>query len=244
MFLLSIGARIRTCHMSVSCCLLLLLPLLVLASTTLVEAKKEPWRTELRQRLDSTYTLTKLSSLGTDRIARPGTVLVTQTRGLSADPTSTVTTLPNEIRDGVIKQAGVFGKKKTRTLDVGERLYVTDLAVRQNMVALDLVTCDTFEVTEAGSTEQTRYKVRLYFMFDDLPTAEFEAIKSAIDGIAMPEDQAQAAQTKTIELGQSPEQVQSILGNPEKIIKLGEETVYMYADLKVIFIDGKVADVE
>ena len=47
-----------------------------------------------------------------------------------------------------------------------------------------------------------------------------------------------------IEIGQNPEQVKSILGAPEKIISLEDRIVYIYNDLKVVFIDSKVSDVE
>lgn len=49
---------------------------------------------------------------------------------------------------------------------------------------------------------------------------------------------------KKVELGQTAEQVEATLGKPEKIINLGPKTVYVYKDLKIIFMDGKVTDVQ
>jgi hypothetical protein len=47
-----------------------------------------------------------------------------------------------------------------------------------------------------------------------------------------------------VELGQTIAQVEAILGKPQKIMKLGPKTIYIYPDLKVVFINGEVADVQ
>jgi hypothetical protein len=53
-----------------------------------------------------------------------------------------------------------------------------------------------------------------------------------------------SAQPATITLGQTPDQVVSILGNPLQIIKLGTKEIYRYKDIKVTFVSGKVSDVQ
>jgi hypothetical protein len=50
--------------------------------------------------------------------------------------------------------------------------------------------------------------------------------------------------TSTIRLGQTLEEVTAILGPPEKQILLGAKTIFVYRDVKVVFVEGKVADVE
>ena len=49
---------------------------------------------------------------------------------------------------------------------------------------------------------------------------------------------------KTVELGFTEKQVIDTLGQPEKILKLGSKTIYVYKDIKVSFIDGRVADLQ
>jgi hypothetical protein len=56
--------------------------------------------------------------------------------------------------------------------------------------------------------------------------------------------QAPAAATKTIALGQTMDEVVGILGPPQKKVNLGTKEIYFYPDMKVIFISGKVADVQ
>ncbi len=58
-----------------------------------------------------------------------------------------------------------------------------------------------------------------------------------------PADAPQAAPTTT-SLGQTTDQVISDMGQPVKIVKLGTKQIYYYKDLKVIFVNGKVTDVQ
>jgi len=60
-----------------------------------------------------------------------------------------------------------------------------------------------------------------------------------------PATQQQAqAEPQTIQLGQSTDQVLAALGKPEKIVNLGRKQIYVYKDLKVTLLDGKVSDVQ
>jgi hypothetical protein len=51
------------------------------------------------------------------------------------------------------------------------------------------------------------------------------------------------APPRTIRLGQTPGEVMAILGQPQKIANLETKMIYVYPDLKVTFVDGKVSDV-
>ncbi|MGB8438302.1 MAG: hypothetical protein WA603_04375 [Candidatus Acidiferrales bacterium] len=55
---------------------------------------------------------------------------------------------------------------------------------------------------------------------------------------------APPAPPATVEIGQTPDQVTAILGQPEKIINLGAKQIYVYKDLKVTFVKGKVTDAQ
>jgi hypothetical protein len=53
-----------------------------------------------------------------------------------------------------------------------------------------------------------------------------------------------AAEPQTIEKGQTPDQVEAAMGKPDKIVNLGSKQIYVYKDLKVTFLNGKVSDVQ
>src|ERR1700685_2593343 len=58
------------------------------------------------------------------------------------------------------------------------------------------------------------------------------------------QDQQAAAEPQTIEKGMSPDQVTTALGKPDKIVNLGTKQLYIYKDMKVTFVNGKVSDVQ
>jgi len=49
-------------------------------------------------------------------------------------------------------------------------------------------------------------------------------------------------QTRTIQLGQSTDEVTNALGRPDKVVNLGRKQIYVYKDLKGTFVKGEVAD--
>jgi len=59
-----------------------------------------------------------------------------------------------------------------------------------------------------------------------------------------PPADAPVAPPKSIAIGQTKDQVVASFGQPERIVKLGSKEIYSYKDLKVIFVGGKVTDVQ
>ncbi|MGH9843924.1 MAG: hypothetical protein ACREEM_34750 [Blastocatellia bacterium] len=210
------------------------------------QARHNDWKDALKEQLESAYTLTK-TGIDRLRITSPGIILVIRKDGISGDLSSDMTFLMNKVQEGRISQAGGFSavmqdKKTSRVFKPGERVYVFDIKVKDDEVWLFTLSCDTFEVNVKGSTQQKRYKALLNFQFPKgfLATTEFAQVKEAIDSVLTIEQVG----PKSIALGQTPEQVTATMGKPEKIINLGAKTVYVYKDLKVIFVDGRVADVQ
>ena len=64
--------------------------------------------------------------------------------------------------------------------------------------------------------------------------AEQQAVDQGSDAGAPP----------TLSLGLSIDEVRAIQGEPEKIVDLGSKRIYVYKDLKITFIDGKVSDIQ
>ncbi len=56
--------------------------------------------------------------------------------------------------------------------------------------------------------------------------------------------QAPPPEPQQIEKGQTPDQVKAAIGTPDKIVNLGTKQIYVYKDIKVTFINGKVSDVQ
>jgi len=58
------------------------------------------------------------------------------------------------------------------------------------------------------------------------------------------DQQQQQAEPQTVEVGMTPDQVTAALGKPDKIVKLTTKQIYIYKDMKVTFVGGKVSDVQ
>ena len=61
---------------------------------------------------------------------------------------------------------------------------------------------------------------------------------------AAPAAPAPAAPPAEIAVGQTVEQVTAAMGNPKQIVKVGTKQIYVYPDLKITFVNGKVSDVQ
>jgi hypothetical protein len=58
------------------------------------------------------------------------------------------------------------------------------------------------------------------------------------------QQQQQQQEPQSIEKGQTPDQVVAAIGQPDKKINLGAKQIYVYKDIKVTFVNGKVSDVQ
>lgn len=58
------------------------------------------------------------------------------------------------------------------------------------------------------------------------------------------QQEAPGPEPRQIERGQTPGQVKAVLGQPDKIVNFGSKQIFIYKDLKVTFLNGKVSDVQ
>jgi len=211
---------------------------------------KGDWKKTLEEGLQTAYKMAKASRWDRNNVTEPGTIFVMQKEGLVAGPADDVGIPEASVKDGVPKQKGGLGgllrKTTTRTLNKGERVYLIGIDVQDDLVKMTMLTCDMSAVQAEGSTKQTRYRGAALFEFGKptLSAMDLETAKKAIEVVLLPEDKATATSTKTIALGMTMVEVEAILGKPENIINLGSKVTYVYKNMKIIFVDGKVADVQ
>jgi hypothetical protein len=74
--------------------------------------------------------------------------------------------------------------------------------------------------------------------------AESEAVANVTSTPAADGASSTSGSSTTIAIGQSIDAVTAKMGNPTRIIDLGAKKIYTYPDMKVIFLNGKVSDVE
>ena len=168
----------------------------------------------------------------------------------SADLATDATFFTSRVRNGEVSErggaSGFFSKDSTKRLDAGERVFITDIDVKDDRIRVGMLTAETSQVQVKGSTKQTRYRGYVDFEFDKTLMASMpanDALK-AIEAIFVPADKVAGTKTKTLELDQTIQEVEAILGKPATVVKLGARTIYNYPSMKIVFTDGRVSDVE
>lgn len=203
------------------------------------------WQSALSESLSSTYSLSKVAMFG-NGIKEAGTIVVVRRDGLSG---VTGGTADNLVRDGQIQQKGrswvyALDAANRKTYKVGDRHYINRCAVKEAEVQISLISLETYDVITKGTSRSERLCSEVHFQFapGELDTMPFSQVRSAISAVLAREEDL--AVVKTVTLGQTKEQVEAALGKPDTVIDLGPKVVYVYPKLKVVFIDGKVSDVE
>jgi hypothetical protein len=225
---------------------------------------------DIQKQLLSLYQPAKATADGTD-IVTAGAVLVLQkdhlvmTKVDQAVPTTNIYKNGTIAQDGLAKVVGFLNRLQhasqsgqdaavtTREFVTGEKFWVTAIVTKPEGV--------TFALMSDPINDQ-RYKATLKFPFargmvlspDDTAALVAEVIK--IDGPEGSPDQGNAQQgaagqaakapadTKTIALGQTRDQVVATFGVPTKVVKLGAKEIDFFPDMKVTFQHDKVTNVE
>jgi hypothetical protein len=223
------------------------------AATTLsVSAFAAPNSRAMREALVADYPLTQVGQVmfKTDytRITKPGVILAVRLPGIYADVANTQNAIVNtNYANGQITQAtgfaAAFGGStaQSRTLNPNEKVYVTDILVKRDAVQIELLTVD---VATLGDGMSTRYRAELNVKLPGLDTMTPHDVKKTIDTVIADPAVASAVESKTVKLGMNPDEVKQSLGNPDKIVDLGAKQVFIYKDMKIVFVDGKVSDVQ
>ena len=235
-------------------------PIAALACLTVAFAAA-PSRDALLAALQARYQITTNTN-------SPGTVLTVQQVGINAFPMGTLIIPDTKVEKGRVKPPGFMGEMlKTpyvRGLNAGEKVYISKIEAKNDQVRFSLATCDVYDVDFNGTPQPRRYLAVLTFRFpkEYLDKAAPADVEQAIEAILAPDTamqqppaatdaappSAQNPETPpapvTVSLGQTIDQVVAALGSPEKIVDLGAKKTYFYKDLKVIFLDGKVSDVQ
>jgi hypothetical protein len=228
-------------------------------------------RAALADRLASVYTLTHPNGDETD-ILSAGVVLTLKKDKLTMVPITDLELAPNIYKDGKLTQnvMGHLPGVRKRIFVATEKMWVTQIQVKNDGVYFDLLSDPIEEVRYKGVLrfpfpkgtvplfEEANKSIAEVFDSEPLPGAKpARPVKSSARSSQAdappppippppppPQDAPPAAQ-KTISLGQTPDQVVAILGQPQKIIKpTNTKQIYIYPDMKVIFVANKVSDVQ
>src|SRR5246127_468827 len=228
----------------------------------------------LQKALESKYAITKTTADKTDIVTAGSVLILEKDRLLmyatttGAPPQNTYNN--GKLSAGAFaahEKAQSFGtfighpppkSVTTRYYVTGEKFWVTRIDTLADGVVFTLFT---------DAVNDVRYYCTLKFVYPhgQTPSADQvlnmvgEVLKVQQDDSAQGGDQQQgqdqgqqqAAQEQapaqpppTIQMGQTEDEVVGMIGQPEKKIVLGSKEIFVYKDIKVTFIGGKVADVQ
>ena len=225
----------------------------------------------LQEQLSAQYQLAKVKADSSGYgVVDPGTTLTIQKNGVLAVPWRAMALCPAKYQDNAFHPsvgfcAGML-KDVSRYFQVGEKVYPTKIDVNLNKakVSFTIVACDSC----SGTNPPTSMKGEVVFQFAKgyLEKAGVGDLEDAIGKVFLiaddnqqndnqnqgngsgqqppPQQEAQQSEPATVQLGMTTDQVQSILGKPQKIFNVGAKQIYVYQDVKVTFQNGKVADVQ
>ena len=208
-------------------------------------------RNALLAGLTNHYAITECNWFG--KAEKSGTILSVVQEGIKVDPIKTDLLVgwtkpvrPTIIEGGKIIKAGggdaLFGQGG-RPLKTGDKLYVYDIKVKDDNVLFLVATLDTIDIQVKGRSEAVAQAATVSFQMDTTSTnITPESVVAAVKPWLTTDKEAVSA--NTVSLGQTTAEVEQILGQPNKIASLGTKTVYYFKDMKVIFIDEKVTDVQ
>jgi len=218
------------------------------ASTAFAQSKE--WKKELENSVKGLYPQTKTARFDQSNVTEAGIILVVMKPNLMGEPVKNITSSVNKVVNGELKAPGgasaFFQSSKNRMFKVGDKVYMTDFSVDDDAFTVRLLSTEVYDVVDEGTTKPQR--VRSFIRFEipkpQLSTMTVAQVKQLIDPIFALEADAATSATKTISIGQTIADVEKNFGKPATVINLGNKVTYSYKDMKVIFVDGKVADVQ
>lgn len=164
-------------------------------------------------------------------------------------------------------------KQNSRFLQVGTKVYPTkiDVSLDKDKVSFQVMECDScngvqepsfyksevvFQFAKGGlrntSVSQVEDTIGQVLAMDSGDDSQQQNDQGAQNqdsnqgggGGGQAQQQGPPPEPQQIEKGQTPAQVKATLGNPDKIVTIGAKQIYVYKDIKVTFLNGKVSDVQ
>jgi hypothetical protein len=205
---------------------------------------------------------------GSIAVLDPGKVLVVQKTGIFTIPPTNLGACPVTYENQALKAPGGFCKTmnnaNSRYLEPGEKVLIqkVDVSEKDDKIAIIVVACEAC----TGSGQSTYYRGEVVFVFPkgyltDADPGQVEDVIAQVLAVdaparnaapppmqqaaaAAPPAAAPAATSATVKIGQTPDEVKAILGTPEKVIDLGVKQIFVYKDVKITFVNGKVTDAQ
>jgi hypothetical protein len=225
----------------------------------------------LQEQLNAQYKSVRIGADGAI-VGDPGTLLAVQKGGIIAVPWKALAKCPAKFHDNEIHPSTGFCanmmKNVSGVFKKGAKVYPVkvDVDLAKAKITMQVVRCDScyndsvqnamkgevvfefakgyLEKASAGEVEDTIGQVFAISSDDQQEQSADAAQQPDQQAAPEPAQSPQQAEPATVQLGMTTDQVESALGKPDKIFNVGTKQIYVYKDVKVTFLNGKVSDVQ
>ena len=227
----------------------------------------------LQEQLSAQYKVVKIGPDG-EVAGDPGTLLEVQEGGIIAVPWQALAKCPAKFQDNVLHLSTGFCANMMQNVSgyfrKGAKVYPLKIDVNpgKGKISFQVVGCKAcnnsnlpfprkaevvfefpkgyLEKASASEVEDTIGHVFTITTNDGQQGGADDGgqQQQAVQPPAQQPEQAQQSEPQTVQMGMTTDEVQSALGKPEKIFNLGSKQIYVYKDVKVTFLNGKVSDVQ
>lgn len=206
------------------------------------------------------------------QLITPGTLMAVKMGGVLGVPFRAKAVCASKFQDNTLHPstgfcAGIM-RSVSQYFQIGSKVYPLKIEVSldKGKISFQVVSCDSCN----GIDPPTGLKGEVVFEFAKgyLEKASAGAVEDTIGQVfAISNDESQAqnnsdqgqqqqapeqqpaqpeqqVEPQTVQLGMTTDQVQATLGKPDKIFNLGVKQIYVYKDVKITFMNGKVSDVQ
>lgn len=211
---------------------------LLLATPVMAQTAKQ--KDALASALNASYSFTTSKDTGSVYAVRVGGFSMSSDP-MTYEPEYTIrSTRP--LRTHLATVFATLGQHTTREVKAGEAFYLTSVDVDQNYLRFHLRSVDLHTVVERGRSYREQFALALKFPLAHGAIANMTAadVHAMVDPILSPG----SGDSQRIHLGQSPEEVADRLGAPTREIALDHKRILVFHDIKVAFVDDKVADIQ
>jgi hypothetical protein len=225
----------------------------------------------LQEQLSAQYKTVKIGPDG-EIAGDPGTLLQIQNGGLIGVPFQAVALCPAKFQDNVLHLSTGFCANMMQNVSghfpKGAKVYPLkiDVNVGKEKISFQVVGCKVcnhsnlpfphkaevvfefakgyLEKASASEVEDTIGQVFTITSNDDQQAGSGDAQPGADQQPSQQPAQQQQQEPATVQLGMTTDQVESVLGKPDKKFNVGAKQIYVYRDVKVTFLNGQVSDVQ
>jgi hypothetical protein len=212
--------------------------LFVASSVPLIAQAKQPEVT-LSDDLNHSYSFTTKKTAGA--------IYTVHISGLSEQPSNedepTFTLTPSAAPKSDTSIVDVFTDRHgTHEVQPGDQFYLTTIDVNKHFLTFHLLSVDRHTVITKGDSDRVTFNLALKFPLQPgvITTLTAAGVHQMVDSVLSLAPTGATA----LQPGQTEAEVKEILGQPDQEVDLPSKHITVFKAVKVVFVDGKVTDIQ